>query len=288
MLEELGRAGRAGAVPDQLRHRDHRAARLRRATCSASWPRGSAPLRSLVPWSTAPDGELPTRAGATGTGSPAPSRVSPGALEADVLLVLAAAGDGLPCTPSPRPRATVTPLVSLDMTRQLADVTLDGAPGQVVLARRRRRRPARARGGRSAAGLRAARPGPLVPGDDVAYLKERRQFGRVLGGFQALKHRLADLYTGVESGRGRGPLRRRDAGGGRPGRVRRRLGRSGLLQRSGGACRRGGRAAARRHRHDLGAPRAPLPQARQVRPDRARHAGPAPRPPRDSWSTCRR
>jgi alkylation response protein AidB-like acyl-CoA dehydrogenase len=33
----------------------------------------------------------------------------------------------------------------------------------------------------------------------VAYLKERRQFGRAVGGFQALKHRLADLYTGVES-----------------------------------------------------------------------------------------
>ena len=33
----------------------------------------------------------------------------------------------------------------------------------------------------------------------IAYLKERRQFGRVVGGFQALKHRLADLYTGVES-----------------------------------------------------------------------------------------
>ncbi|HSE56263.1 MAG TPA: acyl-CoA dehydrogenase family protein, partial [Nocardioidaceae bacterium] len=34
-----------------------------------------------------------------------------------------------------------------------------------------------------------------------AYLKERRQFGRVVGGFQALKHRLADLYTLVEQAR---------------------------------------------------------------------------------------
>jgi len=32
----------------------------------------------------------------------------------------------------------------------------------------------------------------------IGYLKERRQFGRVVGGFQALKHRLADLYTAVE------------------------------------------------------------------------------------------
>ena len=33
----------------------------------------------------------------------------------------------------------------------------------------------------------------------VAYLKERRQFGRPVGGFQALKHRLADLFVAVES-----------------------------------------------------------------------------------------
>jgi alkylation response protein AidB-like acyl-CoA dehydrogenase len=33
----------------------------------------------------------------------------------------------------------------------------------------------------------------------VAYLKERRQFGRVVGGFQALKHRLADLYVATGS-----------------------------------------------------------------------------------------
>ena len=33
----------------------------------------------------------------------------------------------------------------------------------------------------------------------VAYLKERRQFGRAVGGFQAIKHRLADLFVAVES-----------------------------------------------------------------------------------------
>jgi alkylation response protein AidB-like acyl-CoA dehydrogenase len=35
----------------------------------------------------------------------------------------------------------------------------------------------------------------------VDYLQQRRQFGRVVGGFQALKHRLADLYALVEQAR---------------------------------------------------------------------------------------
>src|SRR5690606_15025280 len=34
--------------------------------------------------------------------------------------------------------------------------------------------------------------------ETVAYLKQRKQFRRVVGGFQALKHRLADLATGLD------------------------------------------------------------------------------------------
>ena len=33
----------------------------------------------------------------------------------------------------------------------------------------------------------------------VDYLRVRKQFGRPLGGFQALKYRLSDLYASVES-----------------------------------------------------------------------------------------
>src|SRR6185437_9457860 len=126
------------------------------------------------------------------------------ALPATVLLVPA---DGVPAAlyavPAGAEGVTLTPAVSLDMTRQLADLTLDGAPGRRIAA-----------GDAAAAAVRAG----LVAGAvllaseqlglaerclemTVAYVKERKQFARPVGSFQALKHRLADLWTGVTQAR---------------------------------------------------------------------------------------
>ncbi|SDE56232.1 Acyl-CoA dehydrogenase [Blastococcus fimeti] len=124
-----------------------------------------------------------------------------GALEADVLLVPVRTEQGTAVHAVPAADARVEPVVSLDMTRQLADVTLDGVAGQELLA-------PSAGGDAVRAGLEVG--AALLASEQygvaqwcltttIAYLKDRRQFGRVVGGYQAIKHRLADLYAAVES-----------------------------------------------------------------------------------------
>jgi alkylation response protein AidB-like acyl-CoA dehydrogenase len=148
----------------------------------------------VVPLSTAPGG-APARVRLEGGRVTGAVTSVAGAVEADVLLV--PADGGLYAVDAVE--AEVTPVTSLDMTRQLADVTLDGVAGALVVA------------DGEAAVRRALEAGAALLASEqlgvarwcldstVAYLKERRQFGRVVAGFQALKHRLADLYTGVES-----------------------------------------------------------------------------------------
>ncbi|MFJ8543667.1 acyl-CoA dehydrogenase family protein [Streptomyces sp. NPDC093586] len=90
----------------------------------------------------------------------------------------------------------VTPRTSLDLTRPLATVTLDGAPG----LRLGDAEGAVRRALRTGAGLLASEQLGLADRlltDTVHYLKERRQFNRQVGGFQALKHRLARLWLEV-------------------------------------------------------------------------------------------
>jgi alkylation response protein AidB-like acyl-CoA dehydrogenase len=122
------------------------------------------------------------------------------ALPADVLLMPA---DGVPAAlyavQADAPGLTVTPVVSLDQTRQLADLTLDSVPARPVVT-----------GPDAAAAVSAAlTAGAAMLASEqlglaekcleitVSYLKERYQFARPVGSFQALKHRLADLWVAV-------------------------------------------------------------------------------------------
>jgi len=112
---------------------------------------------------------------------------------ADVLLVPADDG-GLYAVDAAD--ATVTPQVSFDLTRPLATVTLDGAPGRLLGDAE----PAVRRALRAGAGLLASEQlgaADWLLTETVRYLKERKQFNRPVGGFQALKHRLAQLWLEI-------------------------------------------------------------------------------------------
>ncbi|MDR3080434.1 MAG: acyl-CoA/acyl-ACP dehydrogenase [Streptomyces sp.] len=113
---------------------------------------------------------------------------------ADVLLVPARDG-GLYAVDTDA--VTITPQVSLDLTRPLATVALDGAPGRRLTddARTAVRRALCAGAGLLASEQLGVADWCLT--QTVRHLKERRQFNRPVGGFQALKHRLAQLWSEV-------------------------------------------------------------------------------------------
>jgi alkylation response protein AidB-like acyl-CoA dehydrogenase len=126
------------------------------------------------------------------------------ALPASVLLVPA---DGVPAglyaVDAGAPGVTLTPVVSLDQTRQLADVALDNVPARPVASGPDAER-AVAAALTAGAGLLAAEQLGLAERClelTVSYLKERYQFARPVGSFQALKHRLADLWVAISQAR---------------------------------------------------------------------------------------
>ena len=126
------------------------------------------------------------------------------ALPADVLLVPA---DGVPTglylVDATAPGVHRTPVLSLDMTRQLCDITFDGAAARQVAIGAAAQAATAAGLSAGAAILAAEQLGLAQRCLDltVAYGRERRQFGRQIGSFQAVKHRLADLWTSITQAR---------------------------------------------------------------------------------------
>jgi alkylation response protein AidB-like acyl-CoA dehydrogenase len=126
------------------------------------------------------------------------------ALPADVLLVPA---DGVPSAlylvEAASPGVHRAPLVSLDMTRQLCDVTLDDAQARQVAVGGAAEAAVSAGLAAGAAILAAEQLGLAQRCLDltIAYVKERRQFARQIGSFEAVKHRLADLWTAITQAR---------------------------------------------------------------------------------------
>ncbi len=95
------------------------------------------------------------------------------------------------------------PVTSLDMTRQLCDLSFDDATG-TLLASGPAASQALGAALTAGAGILAAEQVGLAQrclDMTVAYVKERRQFARPVGSFQGLKHRLADLWVSITQAR---------------------------------------------------------------------------------------
>jgi len=128
----------------------------------------------------------------------------PDGLPADVLLVPAeGVPNGLYLVEATALGVHRVPVTSLDMTRQLCDVSLDGAPARQVAVGAAAAVAIEAGLAAGAVVLAAEQLGLAQRCLDmtVAYGKERHQFARQVGSFQAVKHRLADLWATITQAR---------------------------------------------------------------------------------------
>ncbi|MGR8007005.1 acyl-CoA dehydrogenase family protein [Streptomyces hypolithicus] len=153
-----------------------------------------------VPLSTAPGAELPDAVRADGEGVLS-GRVTGVADAAAAAVLLVPANDGLYAVETGAPGVTVEALTPLDLTRPLAAVTFDAAPGRRLAASAGA--PVR-RGLLAGAGLLASEQLGLAEWcleEVVRYTRDRKQFNRPVGSFQALKHRMAHLWLEVVSAR---------------------------------------------------------------------------------------
>ncbi|WP_037681289.1 acyl-CoA dehydrogenase family protein [Streptomyces albus] len=159
-----------------------------------------------LPWSTAPGTRLTVtvRAGddAALTGS---VRGVADAGESATLLVPAEGpgGLGLYAVDTAASGVTVTPRVPLDLTRPLADTAFADAPARPVAGPEEAEAAIR-RALFAGAGLLASEQLGLAEwclAETVRHTRERHQFNRPVGSFQALKHRLAALWLDIVSAR---------------------------------------------------------------------------------------
>ncbi len=116
-----------------------------------------------------------------------------GAGLATVLLV--AAGDDMAVIAAPAEDVIVTPHKNLDPTRRAASVSLAGAPVAAILPGARATAVAI---GRALAAAEASGSGAACVEMATDYAKVRKQFNRVIGTFQAVKHHAANMLVASE------------------------------------------------------------------------------------------
>jgi alkylation response protein AidB-like acyl-CoA dehydrogenase len=132
-------------------------------------------------------------------------RFVPDAHVADLLVTTARTPDGVALfTVDPRAGGvTVRPVSAFDLTRRLCDVTLDQSAAVPLAAPGAARRTAQDVLDLVRVLVSAEQVGTAQAALDMAvgYARDRVQFGRAIGSFQAIKHMCADMLLDVESAR---------------------------------------------------------------------------------------
>ena len=136
------------------------------------------------------------------------ARFVPGAHSSDLLLVTCngEAGPSLALVPVRADGVSVRIMQGLDLTRRLCEVRFDGVvvPASGIVGRVGGAGEAMHRARQLATVVQAAEivgVGEALFERTVQYAKDRVQFGRPIGSFQALKHRLADMLIELEGAR---------------------------------------------------------------------------------------
>jgi alkylation response protein AidB-like acyl-CoA dehydrogenase len=106
---------------------------------------------------------------------------------APVLALVGAAGPGVHIEPQPALDVTV-PMSAVELSGVPATAVAEGEPGQAVLSR------LTTVGALLAAAESVGAAGRMLE-DACAYAAERRQFGRAIASYQALRHLLADMHV---------------------------------------------------------------------------------------------
>lgn len=177
-------------------------------TAAAAVPLGGSPDSAF------PDSGLAVTAVATADGWQLDG-VLPCVLDAELadgLLVAADSPDGpaLLWAEAGAPGLAVQPLATVDLTRRIARVSLSAAPAELIAGPACGPQSAE----RAREAVRAIRTGTVLAlvaecvgiaeralEITVTYVKSRRQFGRPVGSFQAVKHRCAELLVRLEMAR---------------------------------------------------------------------------------------
>ena len=122
---------------------------------------------------------------------------------ASTLIVVASDADGLPtlhACPADAEGVGITRVPVMDPTRTLATVRFDGVRATQLGMREETMSLLNAVAW-AAVSAEAAGAAKALVERTVDYTSQRKQFGREIGGFQALKHRMADMYVRSETAR---------------------------------------------------------------------------------------